>query len=150
MKMRDEYTCPLELTHDAIKGKWKPIILWQLSKAPQSLSGLRHSIAGISQKMLIQHLNELIHFGFVVRTTFEGYPLKVEYDLTDRGRKIFDAITIMQAIGIEMMVEDHKEELLKARGLLKLASIDIYLLKSAYFPYLLQTVKIVVKRRRKI
>ena len=98
MKMRDEYTCPLELTHDAIKGKWKPIILWQLSKAP--------------------HLNELIHFGFVVRTTFEGYPLKVEYDLTDRGRKIFDAITIMQAIGIEMMVEDHKEELLKAKGLL--------------------------------
>ena len=118
MKMRDEYTCPLELTHDAIKGKWKPIILWQLSKAPQSLSGLRHSIAGISQKMLIQHLNELIHFGFVVRTTFEGYPLKVEYDLTDRGRKTFDAITIMQAIGIEMMIEDHKEELLKAKGLL--------------------------------
>ena len=116
--MRDEYTCPLELTHDAIKGKWKPIILWQLSKAPQSLSGLRHAIAGISQKMLIQHLNELIHFGFVVRTTFEGYPLKVEYALTDRGRKIFDAITIMQAIGIEMMVEDHKEELLKAKGLL--------------------------------
>ena len=55
-----------------------------------ALSGLRHSIAGISQKMLIQHLNELIHFGFVVRTTFEGYPLKVEYDLTDRGRKIFE------------------------------------------------------------
>ena len=42
----------------------------------------------------------------------------MEYDSTDRGRQIFDAITIMQAIGIEMMVEDHKEELLKAKGLL--------------------------------
>ena len=41
MKMRDEYTCPLELTHDMIKGKWKPIILWQLSKGPQSLSSLK-------------------------------------------------------------------------------------------------------------
>ncbi|MCC2880071.1 helix-turn-helix transcriptional regulator [Lachnoclostridium pacaense] len=118
MKMRDEYTCPLELTHDAIKGKWKPIILWQLSKAPQSLSGIRHSIAGISQKMLIQHLNELIQYGFVAKTTFEGYPLQVEYDLTDRGRKIFDAITIMQTVGIEMMIEDHKEELLRTKGLL--------------------------------
>ena len=118
MKMRDEHTCPLELTHDAIKGKWKPIILWQLSKAPQSLSGLRHSIAGISQKMLIQHLNELIQYGFVAKTTFEGYPLQVEYDLTDRGRKIFDAITIMQTVGIEMMIEDHKEELLRTKGLL--------------------------------
>ena len=26
MKMRTEYTCPLELVHDMIKGKWKPII----------------------------------------------------------------------------------------------------------------------------
>ncbi|MEG0944887.1 MAG: transcriptional regulator, partial [Angelakisella sp.] len=23
MKLRSEYTCPLELTHDMIKGKWK-------------------------------------------------------------------------------------------------------------------------------
>lgn len=26
MKIRDEYTCPLELVHDMIKGKWKTII----------------------------------------------------------------------------------------------------------------------------
>ena len=32
MKLRSDYTCPLELTHDIIRGKWKPIILWQLSK----------------------------------------------------------------------------------------------------------------------
>lgn len=32
MKMRNEYNCPLELTYDMIKGKWKPIIIWQLSK----------------------------------------------------------------------------------------------------------------------
>ena len=54
----------------------------------------------------------------MAKTTFEGYPLQVEYDLTDRGRKIFDAITIMQTVGIEMMIEDHKEELLRTKGLL--------------------------------
>lgn len=32
MKVRDSYTCPLELTHDIIRGKWKPIIIWQLRK----------------------------------------------------------------------------------------------------------------------
>ncbi|EFV23021.1 hypothetical protein HMPREF1011_01144 [Anaerostipes caccae] len=41
MKMRNEYTCPLELTHDIIKGKWKPIILWELSKGGSSLSVLK-------------------------------------------------------------------------------------------------------------
>ena len=29
MKMRSQYTCPLEMTHDIIKGKWKPLIIWQ-------------------------------------------------------------------------------------------------------------------------
>lgn len=30
MKLRDTYTCPLELVHDMIRGKWKPIVLWRL------------------------------------------------------------------------------------------------------------------------
>ena len=50
MKQRNEYTCPLELTHDAIRGKWKPIILWQLNKGGSSLSSLKKEIAGISQR----------------------------------------------------------------------------------------------------
>lgn len=25
MKIRDDYTCPLEIVHDIIKGKWKTI-----------------------------------------------------------------------------------------------------------------------------
>lgn len=30
MKIRNEYTRPLELVHDIIKGKWKTIIIFQL------------------------------------------------------------------------------------------------------------------------
>lgn len=118
MKMRDEYTCPLELTHDLIKGKWKPIIVWQLSKGASSLSGLKKEIQGISQKMLIQHLSELISCGIAGKTTYSGYPLKVDYFLTDRGHKILEAVTIMQNVGIEIMLEDNKTELLKEKGLL--------------------------------
>ena len=42
MKLRDEYTCPLELIHDMIKGKWKPIILWRLRLGATSLSKLEN------------------------------------------------------------------------------------------------------------
>lgn len=52
MKLREEYTCPLELTHDIIKG--------------------------INQKMLLEQLKELSDFGVVTKKAFEGYPLKVE------------------------------------------------------------------------
>ncbi len=118
MKLRDEYTCPLELTHDMIKGKWKPIILWQLSKGPRSLSSLKKEIMGISQKMLLQHLSELTHCGAVEKHTYEGYPLKVEYYLTKRGEKVFEAVAIMQEVGIEIMQEDGRTEFLKEKGLI--------------------------------
>lgn len=49
MKTRMEYTCPLELTHDVTKGKWKPIILWQLGKGRRSLSSLKKEILGITE-----------------------------------------------------------------------------------------------------
>lgn len=62
--------------------------------------------------MLIQQLTELIQYGFVYKTTFEGYPLQVEYHLTDRARKIFQAISIMQDVGIEMIIEDYQEDVL--------------------------------------
>lgn len=106
MKIRDDYTCPLEIVHDIIRGKWKTIILFQLRKGAVSLSGLEREIEGISQKMLLQQLGELQQFGLVEKRTFEGYPLRVEYSLTKgRGRKALEAVLIMQEIGVEYMVE---------------------------------------------
>lgn len=116
--MRSAYTCPLEMTHDIIKGKWKPIIIWQLSKSSRSLAELRRSIQGISQKMLVQHLDELVEYGVVEKKKHDGYPLRSEYSLTRRGTRIFEAISIMQDIGIDIMREDGREELLREKGLL--------------------------------
>lgn len=118
MKVRDSYTCPLELTHDIIRGKWKPIILWQLGKGATSLSVLQDSIVGIGQKMLLQHLGELQDFGMVQKEQFEEYPLKVEYSLTDKGKRMLNVIVTMQEIGIELMKEDGKEDFLKNKGLI--------------------------------
>lgn len=116
MKIRDRYTCPLELTHDIIRGKWKPIILWQLGKGASSLSNLQNDIVGIGQKMLLQHLEELSDFGMVQKEKHEGYPLKVKYSLTGKGKRMLSVIVTMQEIGIELMKEDGKGEFLKDKG----------------------------------
>lgn len=118
MKIRDEYTCPLELTHDITKGKWKPIILWQLGKGKNSLSKLENDIKGINQKMLLEQLKELLDYGMIAKKTFEGYPLKVEYSLTERGKKLLEAVTIMQGVGIELMKENGMEDVLEKNGFL--------------------------------
>lgn len=70
MKIREEFTCPVELPHDMIRGKWKPIILWLLRKGPLSLSGLNVVIEGISQKMLLEQLKELIVSDFVQKKKY--------------------------------------------------------------------------------
>ncbi|GLC82238.1 winged helix-turn-helix transcriptional regulator [Lacrimispora brassicae] len=116
MKIREQYTCPLELTHDITKGKWKPIILWQLGKSDKSLSQLERDIYGINQKMLLEQLKELIEFGMIVKHSFDGYPLKVKYALTERGKKLLEAVTIMQGVGIELMKENGMTDVLKAKG----------------------------------
>jgi len=119
MKTREEYTCPLELTHDITKGKWKPIILWQLGKERLSFSALKKGIIGISEKMLLEQLQELQLYDMVGKHQYEGYPLRVEYFLTRRGEKMLQAISILQEIGIDIMIEDGKEDFLRARGLTK-------------------------------
>ncbi|QIB68558.1 helix-turn-helix transcriptional regulator [Aminipila butyrica] len=116
MKIRENYTCPLELTHDITRGKWKPIILWQLGKRPSTLAQLERDINGVTQKMLLEHLNELLHVGAIAKHTFEGYPLKAEYRLTERGNRLLEAIAIMQEVGIDLMKENGMDDILREKG----------------------------------
>lgn len=117
LKIREEYTCPLELIHDMIKGKWKPIILWRLRLGATSLAKLEKDIDGITQKMLLEQLKELIEYGFVEKQNFEGYPLHVEYSLTqDMGLQILEALKIMQHIGIDYLKATGFENVLIDKG----------------------------------
>lgn len=120
MKVREHYTCPLELTHDMIKGKWKTIILWRLRLGNTSLAKLEKDIEGITQKMLLEQLKELLEFGLVDKKVFGGYPLKVEYFLTeDAGKKILEALTIMQSVGIDYMMKNDMEDVLREKGVIQ-------------------------------
>ncbi|MGX8834446.1 winged helix-turn-helix transcriptional regulator [Amedibacillus sp. YH-ame6] len=119
MKLRDVYTCPLELTHDMMKGKWKPIIVWRLRLGPTSLSKLEHDIEGISQKMLLEQLKELMAFSIVDKEVYEGYPLRVEYFLTSElGNEMLQALSILQKIGIHYMKTHGMEDVLEEKGIL--------------------------------
>jgi len=110
MKIRKDYTCPLEIVHDIVKGKWKTIIMFSLKNGPASLADLQRSIEGISQKMLLEQLRELQEWGMVGKTKYPGYPLHVEYYLTDdKGIRMLDALKIMQQLGIEYMIENDME-----------------------------------------
>ena len=117
MKIRDDYTCPLEIVHDLIKGKWKTIIVFQLQWGGKSLSQLKRDIEGITQKMLLQHLNELQSFGIINKINSQGFPLSVEYFLTERGKKIAVVANLLQEIGVDYLVEIGQTDLLDKKGI---------------------------------
>lgn len=126
MKIRNEYTCPLEIVHDIIKGKWKTIILYQIKDGPQSLSELEKGIEGITQKMLLEQLSELIQFGLVEKKEFAGYPLHVEYSITEtRGKKMIEAINIMQMVGVDYMIENGMGEILVEKCVVTREQLDL-------------------------
>ena len=45
MRVRTRYTCPLEIVHDLIKGKWKTLLIFQLRHGSQSFSALLRGLA---------------------------------------------------------------------------------------------------------
>lgn len=105
MKLRESYTCPLEIAHDIVRGKWKTIIVFQLRGGSRSFSALLRSIAGVSEKMLLQQLKELRRFGLVDKSSTPGYPLHVDYFLTPRGKQLLRAVEILQEIGAAYLLE---------------------------------------------
>ena len=57
---RKEFTCGLDVALAVIGGKWKPLILFHLKNGPTRFAELRRLVAGVSEKVLIQHLRELV------------------------------------------------------------------------------------------
>ncbi|MGI2907068.1 winged helix-turn-helix transcriptional regulator [Tolypothrix sp. VBCCA 56010] len=80
------YSCPVEVTIEAIGGKWKCLILWWLRRDARRFGELKLLISNITQKVLTQQLRELEKEGLIYRESFPESPPRVEYALTPHGQ----------------------------------------------------------------
>ncbi len=96
--------CPVKATLSLLGGKWVLIILYQLSSGIMRYGELKKSIPGISEKMLIQSLNELVKNKLVDKKAYPEIPPRVEYRLTDIGFKTLPIIEKMEQFGRENLV----------------------------------------------
>jgi DNA-binding HxlR family transcriptional regulator len=99
-------SCPVENALKLISGKWKPVILFQLSKGTHRFGELERSISGITQRILILQLRELERDGMIKRKVYTEVPPKVEYSLTEAATNIGP---ILAAFG--EWFENHSEKL---------------------------------------
>ena len=80
--------CPIEKALRLISGKWKPVILFQLSKGTHRFGELERAVSGITQRVLILQLRELERDGMINRKVYSEVPPKVEYSLTKAASSI--------------------------------------------------------------
>src|SRR5437868_4586969 len=89
---RRNYGCGLEAALDVVGGKWKVLVIWHLAPGARRFGELRRLVTGISEKMLIQQLREMVGDGIVARKDFREVPPRVEYALTPLGVSLTEAL----------------------------------------------------------
>lgn len=92
--MTHESICPRY--HKAIEligRRWTGAIISAMLAGQVRYHEIRECVPDISDRMLAERLRELEAEGVVVRQVFPTTPVRIEYELTDKGRALDAAIT---------------------------------------------------------
>lgn len=96
----EEQCCPV--FHKAIEliGKrWTGAVIWVLMPGPLRFSEIRHAIPDISERLLSERVKELEARGLVIRTVFQGRPVRVQYELSPAGLALRPALEELKRWG---------------------------------------------------
>jgi DNA-binding HxlR family transcriptional regulator len=99
--------CPLIYALEIIGQKWKLPIMWYLfDNNFTRYNELKRKVKGITNMMLTKSLKELAEHNLIVRTQYESIPPKVEYSLTERGKKLLPTLNELNIWGEEQIKLD--------------------------------------------
>ena len=86
--------CALQGALNIIGGKWKlPILCSLLANGSSRYNELLKNTRGISNTMLSKTLKELEDNGLIERSEYLEVPIRVEYDLTAKARRLQPILT---------------------------------------------------------
>lgn len=95
--------CPMTLVQKILSGKWKILILWYLSYKILRFSDIQKLLPDITTKMLTQQLRSLEDDNLIYRKVYPVVPPKVEYGLTEVGKKVIPILNMMHNFGSEYL-----------------------------------------------
>lgn len=98
--MKDNISgCSVEEAMTVLGGRWRMLIISFLIERPMRFNELRRAIPNISQRMLTLELRFLEEEGFINREVFAEVPVKVEYSLTEDGKKLNGLVDVLKEVG---------------------------------------------------
>ncbi|MGE4540660.1 MAG: winged helix-turn-helix transcriptional regulator [Bacteroidales bacterium] len=96
----NNYQCEIEVTLEILSGKWKALIIWNLSLHQEiRYNEFKRLIPDITSKMLSQQLKDLEKNKLIKRRVYHEVPPMVEYSLTDLGQELIPILSEMDRWG---------------------------------------------------
>ncbi len=95
-----DYThmCPkYELGIELLGKRWTALIIRVLMAGPKRFKEIKEQIPEMSDKMLTDRMKELEANGVIVRHVYPETPVRIEYELTDKGVSLRPVIEAIQA-----------------------------------------------------
>lgn len=92
----DEMCPKFKLAFDLLGKRWTGLILRTLCGGPKRFSEIAAIIPDMSERMLSERFRELECLGIVQRTVYPETPIRIEYDLTEKGKALHPIIEAVQ------------------------------------------------------
>jgi DNA-binding HxlR family transcriptional regulator len=84
---------------EVICGKWRLIIIHLLREKTLRYGEIKRGVPGISEKVLVHELKQLVELGMVDKQAFGEVPPRVEYSLNEKGRTVLPVIDLLREVG---------------------------------------------------
>ncbi|MFC4770031.1 winged helix-turn-helix transcriptional regulator [Effusibacillus consociatus] len=95
-----DYTtmCPkYEAGIEVLGKRWTGLIIRVLLGGPRRFRDIKEIVPEMSDKMLTERLKELEALGILTRHVYPETPVRVEYELTDKGRDLEPVVEAIQS-----------------------------------------------------
>ena len=97
--------CSYATAQSLISGKWAVLILMYLEDGPVRFNELMRKMPIMTHATRSVQLKDLEAYGLISRKQYDGIPAKVEYSLTEIGRKFHPVIAAMETWGNEYIAQ---------------------------------------------
>jgi DNA-binding HxlR family transcriptional regulator len=103
--------CPIASALQLIGDKWTMLVVRDLCAGPKRTTELLEDLHPISSRTLMGRLREMEQDELVVRNNYGGLPRRVEYELTDRGRRLVPLLDALMKTGLALDCSDCQDRM---------------------------------------
>lgn len=91
------HLCPkYEVAFEILGKKWTGLIIRSLLSGPKRFSDISGIIPNMSAKVLTERFKELEKEGILIRNVYPEIPVRIEYELTEKGKNLEAALDEIQ------------------------------------------------------